>query len=116
METKNTTATASGIKIKMFNIHRLLRKFYVQKSKHWLTLDFSTSFVAVFYFLSTRDSLSLSSHRRPLDQKLLDRDLEAAITLSLLNSVSENRVQSTATKGLLSSDLYYVLENYFKFV
>ncbi|XP_008313806.1 RAD51-associated protein 1 [Cynoglossus semilaevis] len=48
---------------------------------------------------SSQESNSLSQNsRRPLDQKLLDRDLEAAITLSLLNSVSENRVQSTATK------------------
>lgn len=40
-------------------------------------------------------------HRRPLDEKLCERDLEAAITLSLLNNADGIKEQSPTSKGKL---------------
>lgn len=41
------------------------------------------------------------SYRKPLGDRLHDRDLEAAITLSLLNSAEEIKNQSSTSKGML---------------
>lgn len=40
-------------------------------------------------------------HRKPLDEKLLERDLEAAITLSLLNNADGVKQQSPINKGIV---------------
>lgn len=40
------------------------------------------------------------SHRRPLDERLHERDLEAAITLSLLNNADGIKDQSPNSKGM----------------
>lgn len=46
-------------------------------------------------------SITSVSHRRPLDERLHERDLEAAITLSLLNNADGIEEQSPSTKGML---------------
>lgn len=50
---------------------------------------------------SSQEATSQSSqkNRKPLDEKLYERDLEAAITLSMLNNVEEVKDQSPVSKG-----------------
>ncbi|XP_030575981.1 RAD51-associated protein 1 [Archocentrus centrarchus] len=45
------------------------------------------------------NSQSCQKSRKPLDEKLCERDLEAAITLSMLNNADEIKDQSPASKG-----------------
>ncbi|XP_040003797.1 RAD51-associated protein 1 isoform X2 [Xiphias gladius] len=52
----------------------------------------------------SQSTLSQNS-RGPLDQKLYERDLDAAITLSLLNNAERIKDQSPASKGVLKLQL-----------
>lgn len=45
-------------------------------------------------------NMNAVSHRRPLDERLHERDLEAAITLSLLNNADGIKDQSPNSKGM----------------
>ncbi|XP_045928147.1 RAD51-associated protein 1 isoform X5 [Micropterus dolomieu] len=49
---------------------------------------------------SNSQSTVIQKSRRPLDEKLHERDLEAAITLSLLNNADGIKDQSSTSKGL----------------
>lgn len=54
-----------------------------------------------FIIMHTTWLESSISHRRPLDERLHERDLEAAITLSLLNNADGIKDQSPTSKGML---------------
>lgn len=51
---------------------------------------------------NSQSALSQKKSRKPLDVKLYERDLEAAITLSLLNPLNEKTDNSPASKGDLT--------------
>lgn len=59
-------------------------------------------FVVVFEFSVSVIRLNVNSvrQRRPLDERLRERDLEAAITLSLLNNLNEAQDQTPISKGM----------------
>lgn len=55
--------------------------------------------------------MNFVSNRKPLDERLHDRDLEAALTLSLLNSSNERKDQAKGNSFPLQKKYHCVLLN-----